>query len=45
MGLECVLFGPGSIDVAHKPGEYLAVSEFEKARPVLERLVERFCHG
>ncbi len=44
MGLECVLFGPGSIDVAHRPGEYLAVSEFEKTRPVLERLVERFCH-
>jgi acetylornithine deacetylase len=44
MGLDCVLFGPGSIEVAHKPGEYLAVSEFEKARPLLERLVERFCH-
>ena len=45
MGLECVLFGPGSIDVAHKPGEFVAISEFERTRPVLERLVERFCHG
>jgi succinyl-diaminopimelate desuccinylase len=38
-----VLFGPGSIDVAHRPNEYVPIEEFERARTVLERLVERLC--
>jgi acetylornithine deacetylase len=43
MGVECVLYGPGSIRVAHKPDEHLPVSELEQAGQVLERLVERWC--
>jgi len=42
-GFECVLFGPGSIDVAHRPDEYLPIDEFRRARTVLEAVVERFC--
>jgi acetylornithine deacetylase len=43
MGLECVLFGPGSIDVAHRPNEHVPIEELDRARSILQRLVERFC--
>ncbi len=39
MGVECVICGPGSIEVAHKPNEYLAVAEFERAGELLTTLV------
>ncbi|MHC4127788.1 MAG: acetylornithine deacetylase [Planctomycetota bacterium] len=42
-GFECVLFGPGSIDVAHRPNEFVPIDEFRRARSILEHLVERFC--
>lgn len=41
--LECVIFGPGSITVAHKPNEYLPIAEFERAATVLERVIEKWC--
>lgn len=44
-GYECVLFGPGSIEAAHRPNEHLPIDEFRRARPVLDRLVERLCEG
>lgn len=43
LGLDCVLFGPGSIQVAHKPNEWLPVAEFERAAGLLESVVERCC--
>jgi len=43
MGLDCVLFGPGSIEVAHKPNEWMPKAEFVAARGILSRLVERCC--
>lgn len=42
-GYECVLFGPGSIDVAHKPDEFVPLDELGRARATLERLIERLC--
>ena len=42
-GLECVVFGPGSIEVAHRPNESIAVEELDAGRAILERLVERYC--
>jgi acetylornithine deacetylase len=38
-----VLFGPGSIDVAHKPNEWLPRDEFDRAAGMLRQVVERFC--
>jgi acetylornithine deacetylase len=35
MGLECVLFGPGSIEMAHRPNEFLSADEFRRAGEVL----------
>lgn len=42
-GLECVIWGPGAIEVAHKPDEYIPISEMETAASRLEQLIERFC--
>ena len=42
-GHECVLFGPGSITVAHKPNEYLPKGDFEEAAGTIDRLIDRLC--
>jgi len=42
-GMDCVVFGPGSITVAHKPNEYVPRGDLERARGFLGRAVERFC--
>ena len=43
MGLECALWGPGNIEVAHKPNESMPKEEFAQAAMVLERIVREFC--
>jgi acetylornithine deacetylase len=42
-GFECVLFGPGSIEVAHTPNESLPVDQFRRAGAVLDGLIRRSC--
>ena len=43
MGVDCVLFGPGSIDVAHRPNEFIPIDEFERAKGLLRSLVQQMC--
>ena len=43
MGLDCVLFGPGSIEVAHRPNEFLPVEQFRLAGETLDRVIARRC--
>jgi acetylornithine deacetylase len=43
IGLEPVLFGPGSIAVAHRPNEYVPRHELSRAGDVVAELVRRFC--
>jgi acetylornithine deacetylase len=43
LGMDCAIFGPGSIEVAHKPNEFLPKDEFAAARGLLERTVDHFC--
>ncbi len=38
-----VVLGPGSIDQAHTHGEWIEVSELQKAVSVYRRLIRRFC--
>jgi acetylornithine deacetylase/succinyl-diaminopimelate desuccinylase-like protein len=38
-----VVFGPGSIEVAHKPNEYVERKDLEAARRHLAAAVDRFC--
>lgn len=42
-GLDCVIFGPGTIEVAHKPNEWMPKDEFAGAVGHLDHLVGRFC--
>ena len=39
-GLSCVVFGPGSIEQAHKPDEFIAVDQLEACLRFLDRLRE-----
>lgn len=43
LGLECVLFGPGSIEVAHRANEFVPWSEMVEAARVLDTMIHAFC--
>jgi acetylornithine deacetylase len=43
LGMETVVFGPGDIDQAHQPDEYLALDRIPPMVDHLQRLIERFC--
>ncbi|KAA1175608.1 acetylornithine deacetylase [Marinobacter salinexigens] len=43
LGLETLVMGPGSIDQAHQPDEYLALSELEPTVNILKGLIRQFC--
>ncbi|PVY76386.1 acetylornithine deacetylase [Tamilnaduibacter salinus] len=43
MGMETLVMGPGHIDQAHQPDEYLALSQIKPAVRILEGLIQRFC--
>src|SRR5205814_802434 len=43
IGLDCVLFGPGTIEVAHRANESLPVAEFIRGGRLLGDLIQRTC--
>jgi acetylornithine deacetylase len=43
LGMETVIFGPGSIDQAHQPDEYLAADRIRPAVDVLTQLIAEVC--
>jgi acetylornithine deacetylase len=43
LGMDCVIFGPGSIDAAHRPNEHVPKADLAAARTVLEQLIEGCC--
>jgi acetylornithine deacetylase len=43
MGTETVILGPGDIDQAHQPDEYLPLARIEPALTILDKLIRRFC--
>ena len=45
LGLDPVLFGPGSIEDAHRPDEYVPISELTRCRAIIDDLVEATCRG
>ena len=43
LGMETVVFGPGSINQAHQPNEYLDLSQLSPARDTLENVIRHYC--
>jgi acetylornithine deacetylase len=43
VGWSTVVCGPGDIDQAHQPDEYIEISEFEAGERVLRRLIGELC--
>lgn len=43
MGMDTVILGPGSIDLAHQPDEYLDMAQMRPTVQLLRQLIERFC--
>jgi acetylornithine deacetylase len=42
-GVPTVVCGPGSIEQAHKPNEYIEVAQFEACERFVKKLMERMC--
>ena len=45
LGLDCAIFGPGSIDQAHQPDEYITLEQFEAGAAFLRRLAATCANG
>lgn len=43
LGMDCLVFGPGSIDVAHKPDEYVGVADLLRGTDMVEAVVRARC--
>lgn len=43
LGLQCAIWGPGNIAVAHKPNEWIPTDELRQFGDVLDRVITRFC--
>tara|TARA_X000000950_G_scaffold287095_1_gene398140 strand:+ start:11679 stop:12842 length:1164 start_codon:yes stop_codon:yes gene_type:complete len=43
LGMETVVWGPGHIDQAHQPNEYLHKGQIEPAIDTLEHIIHRYC--
>jgi acetylornithine deacetylase len=43
LGLDCVLFGPGNIEVAHRANEHVPIAEVARARQTVAALIHQFC--
>jgi len=43
MGMETVVWGAGSIEVAHRPDEYLELSQMKAGVQMYRELIQRFC--
>lgn len=43
LGLETMVMGPGSIDQAHQPNEFVATDQLEPTIAIIRRLIEKYC--
>ena len=43
LGMDVVVMGPGSIDQAHQPNEFIDLSDIEFAVTTLQGLIQKFC--
>ena len=45
LGIDTLILGPGDIDQAHQPDEYLALDRIPPTIELLKRLIQKFCVG
>ncbi|WP_100638719.1 acetylornithine deacetylase [Marinobacter salexigens] len=43
LGMETLVLGPGSIDQAHQPDEFIEMSQLEPTVKILKGLIQQFC--
>jgi len=43
LGIDCVVCGPGSIEVAHRPNEWIDAGALDRGGDLLERAIRRWC--
>ncbi len=43
LGCQTIVMGPGSIDQAHQPNEFLAFSEIDKTERILVKMIQYYC--
>ncbi len=43
LGCQTIVLGPGSIDQAHQPDEFLAHSEIDKTLKILTQMIHHYC--
>ncbi len=43
LGMETIVMGPGSIDLAHQPDEYLELSQIQPCITLLEQCIRHYC--
>ena len=43
LGMETIVLGPGNIDVAHQPNEYIESSQMDQAIELYKNLVKKIC--
>lgn len=43
LGIETVVMGPGSIDQAHQPDEFVEVNQLDPTIAIIRRLIEKYC--
>ena len=44
LGMETLVLGPGSIDQAHQPNEYIPLDQIGPAVTLLQHLIRHYCH-
>lgn len=43
LGMQTLILGPGSINQAHQPDEFIPLDQIEPAVNILRRLIEKYC--
>ena len=43
LGMDVVVLGPGSIDQAHQPDEYIPLDQLRPTIELIQKLIQRFC--
>ncbi|WP_019528803.1 acetylornithine deacetylase [Dasania marina] len=43
LGMQTVVMGPGSIDQAHQPNEFMPLAQVQPAIAILQQLIRRYC--